>query len=119
VHTSTYSSEFKKLSEVKLKISTKCVVAQSQTVVRAEIKEITADKKEKIVRIFPVVVGKPNSTSPDFVLIENLTAPCNNVGRAEYLGQADAVVHLVDGRVVEISGVSKKSNIVGCRISAE
>jgi hypothetical protein len=119
VHTSTHSSEFKKLSEVKLKVSTECVIAQSQTLVRAEIEEITATSKEKIVKTFPIVIGRPRAESPGYVLIENLTAPCNEPGNAEYLGRADAEVHLVDGRVIKVSGVSKKPNIVGCRISAE
>jgi hypothetical protein len=119
VHSSTYSSEIKKLSEVKVKVSTECVIAQSHTVFRAEIEEITANNKEKIVKIFPIVIGRPRAESPDFVLIENLTAPCNDPGKAEYRGRVDAEVHLVDGRVIKISGASKKSNIVGCRISAE
>jgi hypothetical protein len=119
VHASTHSSEFKKLSEVKLKISTECVIAQSQTVVRARIEEVIANNEEKVVKTFPIVIGRPRAESPDFVLIENLTAPCNGLGTAEYLGRADAEVYLVDGRVIKVSGASKKSNVVGCRISAE
>ncbi len=46
VHSSTYSSEIKKLSEVKVKVSTECVIAQSHTVFSAEIEEITANNKE-------------------------------------------------------------------------
>ncbi len=119
VHSSTHSSEFKKLSEVKLKVSTECAVAQSQTVVRAEIEEIIATNKDKIVKTFPIVIGRPRAESPGYVLIANLTAACNDPGNAKYLGRADAEVHLVDGRVIKVSGVSKKPNIVGCRISAE
>lgn len=119
VHSSTHSSEFKKLSEVKLKVSTECAIAQSQTVVRAEIEEIIATNKNKIVKTFPIRIGRPRAESPCYVLIANLTAPCNDPGNAKYLGRADAEVHLVDGRVIKVSGVSKKPNIVGCRISAE
>ena len=81
VHQSTYSLEFKNLSEAKLKISTLCDVP--------------------------------------YVLIENLTVPCNGKGQAEYLGQAFGQIYLKDNRIVPVSGKSDKPILLICRISAK
>lgn len=118
VHQSTYSLEFQKLSEAKLKISTVCDVPQAYTSLTAKIEEVLPNRGNNVVKIFPKIVARPKPGRENYVLIENLTVPCNGKGQAEYLGQAFGQVHLKDNRTVNISGDSDIPMLLNCRISA-
>jgi len=119
VHQSTYSLEFQKLSEVKLKISTLCDVPQAYTSLTAKIEEVLPNHGKKVAKVISNIIARPRPDSENYVLIENLTVPCNGKGKAEYLGQAQGQVHLKDGRIIDVSGTSDKSNPLNCRISAK
>jgi hypothetical protein len=118
VHQSTYSLEFQKLSEAKLKISTVCDVPQAYTSLTAKIEEVLPNRGNNVVKTFPNIIARPKPDHENYVLIENLTVPCIGKGQAEYLGQAFGQVHLKDNRTVNISGSSDIPMLLNCRISA-
>jgi len=119
VHQSTYSLEFQKLSEAKLKISTLCDVPQAYTSLTAKFEEVLPNRAKKVAKVISNIIARPQPDRENYVLIENLTVPCNGKGKAEYLGQAHGQVHLKDGRIINVSGNSDKSNPLNCRISAK
>ena len=119
VHQSTYSFEFQKLSEAKLKISTLCDVPQAYTSLTAKFEEVLPNRGNRVAKIMSNIIARPRPDRENYVLIENLTVPCNGKGKAEYLGQAYGQVHLKDGRIVDVAGVSDKPNPLNCRISAK
>lgn len=119
VHQSTYSLEFQKLSEAKLKISTLCDVPQAYTSLTAKFEEVLPNRGKKVAKVISNIIARPRPDTENYVLIENLTVPCNGKGKAEYLGQAHGQVHLKDGRIINVSGNSDKSNPLNCRISAK
>lgn len=119
VHQSTYSLEFQNLSEAKLKISTLCDVPQAYTSLTAQFEEVLPNRGNKIVKTLPNIIARPRSDRENYVLIENLTVPCNRRGQAEYLGRAFGQVYLKDNRTVNVSGSSDKSMLLFCRISAK
>lgn len=51
VHQSTYSLEFQKLSEAKLKISTLCDVPQAYTSLTANFEEVLPNRGNKVVKV--------------------------------------------------------------------
>jgi hypothetical protein len=118
VHQSTYSLEFQNLSEAKLKISTLCDVPQAYTSLTAKLEEVLPNRGNQVVKTFPNVIARPKPGRDNYVLIENLTVPCNGKGQAEYLGRAFGQVHLKDNRTVNISGSSNIPMLLNCRISA-
>ena len=119
VHQSTYSLEFQKLSEAKLKISTLCDVPQAYTSLTAEFVEVNPNKKNLVVKIVRNIIARPNPNQENYVLIENLTVPCNDKGYAEYAGIAYGQVHIKGGGIENISGQSDKPNLIKCLISAK
>jgi hypothetical protein len=119
VHESTYSAEYQKKKDIKIKLSTECSSAQAYTSLNVNLEEKFAGKKNKVVKHFNSVVARPDPSNPNYVLIENLTIPCNFPGTATYSGRAEGEVHLKNGRVVKVSGSSNKPNSVKCRISAK
>ena len=119
VHQSTYSLEFQKLSEAKLKISTLCDVPQAYTSLTAKFEEVLPNRGKKVAKVISNIIARPQPDRENYVLIENLTVPCNGKGKAEYLGQAHGQVHLKDGGIINVSGNSDKSNPLNCRISAK
>jgi hypothetical protein len=119
VHQSTYSLEFQKLSEAKLKISTLCDVPQAYTSLTAKFEEVLPNRGKKVAKVISNIIARPQPDRENYVLIENLTVPCNGKGKAEYLGQVHGQVHLKDGRIINVSGNSDKSNPLNCRISAK
>jgi hypothetical protein len=119
VHQSTYSLEYQKLSEAKLKISTVCDVPQAFTALSAEFAELSPNNNKTIVRVVRNIIARSNPNQENYVLIENLTVPCNGKGYAEYSGIAYGKVHLKDGGIETVSGVSDKPHRLECRISAK
>ena len=119
VHQSTYSLEFQKLSEAKLKISTLCDVPQTYTSLTVKFEEVLPNHANSVVRKISNVIVRPKPNRPNYVLIENLTVPCNGQGKANYFGRASRRVHLKDSRTVTVSGNSDKPNLLNCRISAK
>lgn len=119
VHISTYAKEFQKFEEAKLKISTTCDSPQNYTSLNASIEEVMEGRSNKVLKRFVKVERRPDPTSPNFVLIENLTTPCINIKSVNYEGRASGQVHLMDGRVVPVSGFSKKPRLLDCQISAK
>jgi hypothetical protein len=119
VHQSTYSLEFQKLSEAKLKISTLCDVPQAYTSLTAKFEEVLPNRGNKVAKVISNIIARPRPDTENYVLIENLTVPCNGKGKVDYLGRAYGQVHLKDGRIIDVSGTSDKSNPLSCRISAK
>jgi len=119
VHQSTYSLEFQKLSEAKLKISTLCDVPQAYTSLTAKFEEVLPNRGNKVAKVISNIIARPRPDTENYVLIENLTVPCNGKGKVDYLGRAYGQVHLKDGRIIDVSGTSDKSNPLNCRISAK
>jgi len=119
VHQSTYSLEFQKLSEAKLKISTHCDVPQAYTSLTAKFEEVLPNRGNKVAKVISNIIARPRPDTENYVLIENLTVPCNGKGKADYLGRAYGQVHLKDGRIIDVSGTSDKSNPLNCQISAK
>ena len=119
VHQSTYSLEYQKLSEVKLKISTECDEPQAFTTLTAEFEELSPSNNKMVVKVIKNIVARPNPSQENYVLIENLTVPCNEKGHAEYSGIAFGKVHLKKGGIESVSGRSDKPNLINCRISAK
>ena len=107
------------MSEAKLKISTVCDVPQAFTSLSAEFAELRPNNNRTIVRVVRNIIARPNPNQENYVLIENLTVPCNGKGYAEYSGIAYGKVHLKDGGIESVSGSSDKPNRLGCRISAK
>jgi hypothetical protein len=118
VHQSTYSLEYQKLSEAKLKISTLCDVPQAYTSLTAMFEEVLPSRGNDVVKTIPNIIARPSPDHDNYVLIQNLTVPCNGKGQAEYVGRAIGQVHLKDNRTVPISGNSDKPMLLTCRISA-
>jgi hypothetical protein len=119
VHQSTYSLEFQKLSEAKLKISTLCDVPQTYTSLTVEFEKVIPNKKNAVVKVFRNILARPKPERDNYVLIENLTVPCNGKGYAEYVGLAYGQVHLKGGGIENVSGQSDKPNLIKCQISAK
>jgi hypothetical protein len=119
VHQSTYSFEFQKLSEAKLKISTLCDVPQAYTSLTVNFEEVLPNRRNSVVKQVSKVIARPSLTRPNYVLIENLTLPCNGKGVANYFGRASGQVHLKDSLTVAVSGNSDIPNLLKCRISAK
>ena len=119
VHQSTYSLEFQKLSEAKLKISTLCNVPQAYTSLTVKFEEVLPNRGNKVVKVIAKIIARPEPGRPNYVLIENVTVPCNGQGRVNYSGRAYGQVHLKDMRTVAVSGNSDKPNPMNCRISAK
>ena len=82
VHQSTYSLEFKNLSEAKLKICTLCDVSQAHTSLTAEFEEVLPNGGNKVVKTVRNIIARPKPERENYVLIENLTVPCNGKGQA-------------------------------------
>lgn len=118
VHQSTYSLEFQKLSEAKLKISTLCDVPQAYTSLTVKFEEVLPNRRNIVIKNVSNVIARPAPSRENYVLIENLTVPCNGKGEADYFGRAFGQVHLKDNRTVAVSGNSDKPNRLNCRISA-
>ncbi len=119
VHQSTYSLEFQKLSEAKLKISTLCDPPQAYTSLTVKFEEVLPNRGTVVAKIVSNIIAQPKPSRENYVLIENLTVPCNGKGLVEYFGRAYGHVHLKDGRTVAVSGNSDKPNLLNCRISAK
>jgi hypothetical protein len=119
VHQSTYSLEFQNLSEAKIKISTLCDVPQAYTSLTVKFEEVLPNRGNIVVNTISNIIALPRPDRDNYVLIENLTVPCNGKGEAEYLGRAFGQVHLKDNRIVAISGSSDKPMLLLCRISAK
>jgi hypothetical protein len=119
VHQSTYSLEFQNLSEAKIKISTLCDVPQAYTSLTVNFEEVLPNRGNKVVKTVPNIIARPKPNRDNYVLIENLTVPCNGKGQAEYLGRAFGQVHLKDNRTVPVSGSSNEPMLLNCRISAK
>ena len=119
VHQSTYSLEFQNLSEAKIKISTLCDVPQAYTSLTVKFEEVLPNRGNIVVNTISNIIALPRPDRDNYVLIENLTVPCNGKGQAEYLGRAFGQVHLKDNRIVSISGSSDKPMLLLCRISAK
>lgn len=119
VHQSTYSLEFQNLSEAKIKISTLCDVPQAYTSLTVKFEDVLPNRGNIVVNTISNIIALPRPDRDNYVLIENLTVPCNGKGQAEYLGRALGQVHLKDNRIVSISGSSDKPMLLLCRISAK
>jgi hypothetical protein len=119
VHVSRYSQRLLQLSEAKFKVSTLCNSPQKETSIDAYFEEVSPDGTKIIVSMIQNIVATPNLETPNYVLIKNITVPCNGAGQAKYSGRAVGRVHLEDGRVEKVSGNSKDFNPVDCRISAK
>jgi hypothetical protein len=119
VHQSTYSLEFQNLSEAKIKISTLCDVPQAYTSLTVNFEEVLPNRGNIVVNTISNIIALPRPDRDNYVLIENLTVPCNGKGEAEYLGRAFGQVHLKDNRIVAISGSSNEPMLLNCRISAK
>lgn len=118
VHQSTYSLEYQRLSEAKIKISTLCDVAQEHTSLTVTFEEVLPNRRNKVVKIVRNIIARPNPEMENYVLIENLTVPCKEKGQGEYYGRASGQVLLKDSRTVAVNGNSDKPNLLKCRISA-
>jgi len=119
VHQSTYSLEFQKLSEAKIKISTLCDVAQAYTSLTVTFEEVLPSGSNRVAKTVSNIIARPTPGRDNYVLIENLTVPCNGKGPAEYFGRAVGHVLLMNGRKVAVKGNSDKPNPLNCRISAK
>jgi hypothetical protein len=119
VHVSRYSQRLLQLSEAKFKVSTRCKSPQNKTSVDAYFEEVLPDGSRRVVRTVKNIVATPDLETPNYVLIKNITVPCNGAGQSKYFGRAVGSVHLKDGRTEKVSGDSKEFNLVNCRISAK
>jgi enterochelin esterase-like enzyme len=119
VHQSEYSKRTRQLSEAKVKVVTDCDAPQEKTSLTVVIDEEIANKNSKVVKIFTNVIAFPDLKNPSKVFIKNITAPCDLAGEAKYLARAYGKVHLKDGRVESVSGKSKVSEPLKCRIGAK
>ena len=119
VHESRHSQRINQLSEAKVKVATECDVAQENTSLTVVIYEEIAGSKSKIIKVFTDIIAKPDPKKPNYVLIKNITTPCDLPGTAKYLARAYGRVHLKDGRIEPVSGKSKISEPLECRIGAK
>ena len=119
VHQSTYSLEYQKMSEAKLKISTMCDEPQTYTSLTVKFEEVSPNNNKTVVKVIKNIIARPNPNEENYVLIENLTIPCNGKGYAEYSGVAYGKVHLKKGGTETVSGQSDKPKLINCRISAK
>lgn len=119
VHISRYSQRLLQLSEAKFKVSTLCNSPQKETVIDAYFEEKSPNGIRTIVGTIENIVATPELETPNYVLVKNITVPCNGAGQANYSGHAVGLVHLKDGRVENVSGNSKDFDPVDCRISAK
>ena len=119
VHQSEHSKRIKQLSEAKVKVVTECDVPQEKTSLTVVIDEALANKNSKVAKIFTDVIAFPDLKNPNRVVIKNITTPCDLAGEAKYLARAYGKVHLKDGRVEPVSGESKVSEPLKCRIGAK
>jgi hypothetical protein len=119
VHVSRYSQRLLQKSEAKFKVSTLCKSPQKETSIDAYFEEESRDRTRTVISTIRNIVATPDLETPNYVLIKNITVPCNGTGQANYSGRAVGRVYLKDGRVEEVSGNSKDFNLVDCRISAK
>lgn len=119
VHESSHSQRINQLSEAKVKVATKCDVAQENTSLTVVIYEDITGSKSKVVKVITDIVATPDLKNPNYVLIKNITTPCDLPGTAKYLARAYGQVHLKDGRIEPVSGKSKISEPLECRIGAK
>lgn len=119
VHQSRHSQRFLNESDAKVKISTQCNVSQVKTSLTVDFQEEISAEKFEVVKTLRSIVVAPNPKTPNQVFIKNITTPCNLQGSAQYRAHAYGQVHLADGRVESVSGISQNSNTLECRISAK
>lgn len=119
VHVSRYSQRLLQLSEAKFKVSTRCKSSQKETSIDAYFEEVLPDGSRRVVSTVKNIIATPELATPNYVIIKNITVPCNAAGQSKYFGRAVGSVHLKDGRVEKVSGESKEFNLVDCRISAK
>lgn len=119
IHSSTHSKEFLGLDEIKLKVSTECSSPQISTKVKGEIFKEQSDGTYLIVHIFEEILAKPELSTPNSVLIENMVVPCRLLGDGKYLGAAKASVTLRNKRIIPLIEVSKKPRVINCASGAK
>jgi hypothetical protein len=119
VHESRHSQRTKQLTEAKVKVGTECDVPQEYTSLTVVIDEEIGVDKTKVIKVLSNIIARPDLESPNNVFIKNITAPCDLPGEGKYLARAYGQVHLKDGRVETVSGKSKESNPLNCRIGAK
>ena len=119
VHESRHSQRTMQLTEAKVKVITECDVPQESTSLTVVIDEEIGVDKTKLIKVLSNIIARPELKSPNIVFIKNITAPCDLPGEASYIARAYGQVHLKDGRVESVSGKSKKSNPLKCRIGAK
>jgi hypothetical protein len=119
VHLSTYSTEYRKNQEIKLKVSTRCDSPQLTTKVRGAVYKEQSNGSYVNVYTFDEVLGRPEPNSPNYVIIESLAIPCLRLGDGKYLGLATAVINLRNKKVISLSGTSNKSRTINCEIGAK
>jgi hypothetical protein len=119
VHQSSHSQRTKKLSEAKVKVITECDVPQKNTSLTVVIDEEFGGDKSKVVKVFTNIVATPDLKKPHYVVFKNIVTPCDLEGSAKYRARAFGRVKLKDGRVEQVSGISKISDPLRCRIGAK
>jgi hypothetical protein len=119
VHLSTYSNEYRKIEEIKLKVSTRCDSPQLTTKVRGAIFKEQPNGSYVNVYTFDEALGRPELNSPNFVIIESLAIPCPRLGDGKYLGSATALVNLKNRKTISLSGISIKPRTIECETSAK
>lgn len=118
VHESKHSQRTKLLKEAKVKVVTECDVPQENTSLTVVIDEALSNNETKVIKVFTNIIAKPEPKNPNYVMIKNITTPCDLAGEGTYLARAYGQVLLKDGRIEQVSGESQVSNPLKCRIGA-
>lgn len=119
VHNSTYSYEFKNLDEIKLNVTTECDSPQLSSKVKGELFKEGTGGGYTHVYSFEEVLVKPKPERPNFVSVESLAIPCEQLGDGKYLGSARATVLLRNHKVTLLSGISNKARLIKCSSGAK
>lgn len=119
VHNPHYSSSMRmnsKIDSIKVNITSECTQPQVFTEVTAHIEQVVDG--DVTVHVFQLARQGAIPADPLVAEFKNLWMPCQKGKVAEFIGTAHGYVHLKSGKVVPVSGSSKKYHPEPCRITA-
>lgn len=119
VHNPHYSSSMRRNSQIdsiKVDITSNCTQPQVFTEVTAQIEQV-ADG-DVSVHVFQLARQGAIPSDPLVAEFKNLWMPCQKGKIATFIGTAHGYVHLKSGKVLPVSGSSKKYHPEPCRITA-
>lgn len=117
-HISTYAFENDGAKKLKIKANTECNRPQEYSKIAMTFYEIKLVGKTEA-RSFEPLIVQADKKSPENAYFESFEVFCINNVAHKYIGKATGGVRMKSGRLIKVSGKSKKSISVPCWIGAQ